>query len=127
VSPLYWVVLGASGWFSKRADVAARRALAVAVIMLLVSAVVFGSEDNTLWGHWRYLLPICPLLSLGSAMSIDALALRLGRVRISSTTGDDEEKTQIRPLARSPYGVIGGIGLVLAFAPLVMLKSTLYR
>ncbi|MFT3713007.1 MAG: hypothetical protein QM817_35590 [Archangium sp.] len=76
--------------------------LALVAAPILISAVLFGSEDNPLWGHWRYLVPALPLVALGCGRAFDALTI-------------------VQPRAAL------GVGLVLALAPLVVLRGVLLR
>ena len=103
VTPFYWVLLGVVGWFLGHPPRFARIALGVMVVMLLLSAVAFGSEGNPLWGHWRYLVPLTPLFALGAALAVDALARAF------------------------PRPLVLGAGVVLALLPLLVLRSALTR
>ncbi|MBL8911294.1 MAG: glycosyltransferase family 39 protein, partial [Archangium sp.] len=86
------------GLFTKKQ----RAQFALVFAVIVVTACAFGSEDNPLWGHWRYLMPVLPFVALG-----------VGRV------------TEL--LGKNVPRRVGIIGLVFALLPLVVLRGVLLR
>src|SRR5262249_5012955 len=67
VSPAWWVVAGALGLLVGRLPLRPRIALAAATLLLGAAYLRLGFETNPLFGAWRYLIGLTPLLAVGAA------------------------------------------------------------
>jgi hypothetical protein len=78
VGPAWWVLLAIAGLVFARPPRAARWSLRIATLVLLVAYTRFGSENNPLFGEWRYALSVVPFAAVAAA----SLCERVARERL---------------------------------------------
>jgi hypothetical protein len=80
VSPTWWVLAGGLGLLCGKMHARFRVGLLLLAAALMAVYVRLGSETNPLWGLWRYLVALAPLLSVGAA----ALLARIPRAPLAA-------------------------------------------